>query len=394
MNMQQLKQKHDKKIYIALLYVLSGMLSPILFATQASAATAGRTRVCSTKQESSRVSCFAEARTREASAVPMAEQAFGGGLGPADYKAAYGIGDGADHVAVVVAYDAPNAKKDLDTYSVKFGLPLLPDCAAGQQTGCFVKLDQNGGKNYPRADAGWSLEASMDVQTVHAACPKCRITLVEAIAPTFSSLTTAVDQAVTQGAKIVSNSYGGSETSIQKIYDPHFKRPGVVMTVSSGDSGYGTSWPAASPDVIAVGGTSLHMSDGKVVSETAWSDAGSGCSRYEPKPVWQHDTSCARRSIADVSAVADPDTGAAIYDSYAVSGQSGWFVMGGTSLSAPLVAGLLASNKRTDAQPASLYANLSTLRDITSGRNGRCRTYLCNSVPGYDGPTGLGVLKF
>jgi subtilase family serine protease len=349
-------------------------------------------KLCNTKVSAHTVRCFAQAKSK--GSVPLATQSLLGGLTPADFRVAYRVGQGATHIAIVAAYDAPNALSDLGVYSSRFGLPVLPSCANGAQTGCFAKLDQNGGTSYPRADANWALEASMDTQAAHATCPKCRITLVEAKSTGYDDLAAAVDRAVAVGAKIVSNSYGGPESSLQKSYDSHYKRPGVVMTASSGDNGYDTNWPAASPDVIAVGGTSLQLSNGKVTSETAWQGAGSGCSKYESKPAWQKDSGCSSRSIADVSAVADPNTGAAVYDSYAISHQSGWFVVGGTSLAAPLVAGLLGSKGQTSNQPSGLYANLSLIRDITSGSNGSCKTYLCNATKGYDGPTGLGVLKF
>ena len=150
--------------------------------------------------------------------------------------------------------------------------------------------------------------------------------------------------------------------------------------------------PASSPNVIAVGGTKLVMNSGKLQSESAWSGAGSGCSKYESKPRWQKDTACKRRSIVDVSAVADPATGAAVYDSYALGSEKGWFVVGGTSLAAPVVAGLIGSlGGITGAE--QLYG-MSNIKDILSGKNGNCGNYLCKAGRGYDGPTGLGVLHF
>jgi subtilase family serine protease len=167
----------------------------------------------------------------------------------------------------------------------------------------------------------------------------------------------------------------------------------VIFTASSGDSGYGTSYPAASPYVIAVGGTRLRPS-GTRWTETAWAGTGSGCSSYEPKPAWQHDTGCARRSIADVAADADPATGAAVYSSVSTGG-AGWFVVGGTSLAAPLVAGMVAISGHTGqaAVMAHLYQSLYTgrLHDVASGSNGACSSYLCQAGPGYDGPTGVGA---
>ncbi len=129
-------------------------------------------------------------------------------------------------------------------------------------------------------------------------------------------------------------------------------------------------------------------------SETAWSGAGSGCSVYEPKPSWQHDTGCAQRTVADVAGVADPTTGVAAYDSTPSNNQSGWLVFGGTSVASPLVAATfaLAAPPAAGSVPASLpYANPSALRDVTSGANGACGSYLCTAASGYDGPTGLGT---
>jgi subtilase family serine protease len=164
--------------------------------------------------------------------------------------------------------------------------------------------------------------------------------------------------------------------------------------VSSGDSGYGVEYPAASRYVTAVGGTKLTLdSAGNRVAETAWSGAGSGCSAYEPKPSWQHDTACSRRTVADVSADADPASGASIYDSTAYQGQTGWFRVGGTSLAAPLVAAVyaLAGNGSSTSSGSFPYAHASSLFDVTSGSNGSCGgSYLCTAVAGFDGPTGLG----
>jgi subtilase family serine protease len=163
---------------------------------------------------------------------------------------------------------------------------------------------------------------------------------------------------------------------------------------SSGDSGYGVSYPAASSLVTAVGGTSLQLGARGRLAETAWPGAGSGCSRYESKPAWQIDTACARRSVADLSADADPATGAAVYTSLSDHG-AGWMVVGGTSLAAPLAAGLAAASGPVGrlAFMRNLYESLGSpsLYDVSSGRNGRCSSYLCAAGLGYDGPTGVGA---
>ncbi len=144
----------------------------------------------------------------------------------------------------------------------------------------------------------------------------------------------AVDRAVAMGATVISDSWGSGEFSGESGYDSHFSYTGIAITFSSGDNGYGTSFPAASHYVTAVGGTTLTFI-GKSVTESAWNKAGSGCSIFEPKPSWQKDNKCSRRTIVDVSADANPATGAAIYDGVPYGGISGWFKVGGTSLASP-----------------------------------------------------------
>jgi subtilase family serine protease len=314
------------------------------------------------------------------------------GYGATDLQAAYGLpsatsGSG-QTIAIVDAYDDPTAAADLTTYRSTMGLTA---CAAG----CFTKVNQNGSTTgLPRANGGWAQEISLDLDMASAICPNCRILLVEANSAQFTDLAAAEDRAAALGATVISNSYGGSEFSSEgsTTYNSHFDHPGIPITVSSGDNGYGVEFPAASQYVTAVGGTSLTKS-GSTFSETAWSGAGSGCSAYIAKPSWQTDSGCARRTVADVSAVADPNTGVAVYDSYKYQGRAGWMVFGGTSVAAPVVAGVyaLAGNGRT-IDPSFPYSHTSALHDITSGSNGSCSgSYLCTSLAGFDGPTGLGT---
>jgi subtilase family serine protease len=229
---------------------------------------------------------------------------------------------------------------------------------------------------------------------VSAVCPNCKILLVEASSNSFANLAAAVDTAARLGANVISNSYGGSEYSTETTDEAHFNHPGVAITVSSGDNGFGVEFPAASQYVTAVGGTSLRRSTGgRGWSETAWNGAGSGCSGYVTKPSWQHDSGCGRRTVADVSAVADPNTGVSVYDSYGVGG---WLVFGGTSASAPLIASVyaLAGNTGSINYGSYPYSHTGSLFDVTSGSNGHCRAsirYLCTAGSGYDGPTGLGT---
>jgi subtilase family serine protease len=223
-------------------------------------------------------------------------------------------------------------------------------------------------------------------------CPGCSIVLVEATTNSFLNLALAVNQAFAMGAHVISNSYGGGESG-SSTYEPYYNYAGIAVTVSSGDSGYGVQFPASSPHVTAVGGTSLvRSSTARGWSETAWSGAGSGCSTTYTKPTWQHDVGCSNRTVADVSAVADPNTGVAVYGP-ARRNKSGWLVFGGTSVAAPLIGGIYGVNGTTAVSYGSdPYSHVSALYDVISGSNGSCGgSYLCTAVAGYDGPTGLGT---
>jgi subtilase family serine protease len=315
------------------------------------------------------------------------------GYGPGQLITAYGLPTSAgagQTIAIVDAYDHPNIENDLAVYNSQFGLP-----ACTTANGCFRKVDQRGGTRYPTKNAGWALEISLDVEVAHGICPACKILLVEADSASISNLLAAEKTARTLGATVISNSWGASEFSSEASYDSSFNYPGVPITVSSGDNGYGVEWPAASQYVTAVGGTTLKLNANNTrASEIAWSGAGSGCSAYEPKPYWQNDTGCSKRTVADVSAVADPNTGVAVYDSIRYQGAAGWFRVGGTSLASPLVAAVyaLAGNSSGTTYGSYPYSHTGGLIDITSGNNGTCGTqYLCTAVFGYDGPTGLGA---
>jgi len=311
------------------------------------------------------------------------------GYGPSDLQSAYKLPSAAgagQTVAVVDAYDDPRAESDLGVYRRQFG---LSPCTTAN--GCFRKVNQSGGTRYPRANSGWAQEISLDLDMVSAACPNCNILLVEASSAALTDLGTAVNQAARMKATVISNSYGGSESSSDLSYDKtYFDHPGVAITASSGDNGFGVEYPAASPNVTAVGGTSLSRSASpRGFDETVWSGAGSGCSAYDPKPTVQTDKGCSRRTVADVAAVADPNTGVAVYDSY---GSSGWLVFGGTSVAAPLIASVYALAGNAGSINASYPYSLSgSLFDVTSGSNGSCGSYLCTGGTGFDGPTGLGT---
>jgi subtilase family serine protease len=252
--------------------------------------------------------------------------------------------------------------------------------------------------SYPPANASWSQEIALDVEVAHAICQNCKILLVEAKSNSNADLYAAEATAIKSGATVISNSWGGSEYSSQTKDDPLFNHPGIAITVSTGDDGYGVQYPAASPYVTAVGGTTLELnSDNTRKSETTWSGAGSGCSAYELKPYWQTDTGCRKRTVADVAAVADPYTGAAVYNTTGSS--KGWTVVGGTSLAAPLIAGVyaLSGNASSVRYGSYPYSHTLGLFDINSGSNksnsSSCSNYLCTAGSGFDGPTGLGTPK-
>lgn len=316
------------------------------------------------------------------------------GYGPPDLQSAYALaaasasnGKGMT-VGIVDSNDDPNAESDLGVYRSQYG---LPPCTTAN--GCFRKVDQTGGTNYPTPDPGWATEISLDLDMVSAICPNCHILLVEAQLPVTTDLETAENTAAHLGANVISNSYGGSESQAS---DPAYAHSGIVITASTGDSGYsgGVMAPSSYSSVVAVGGTSLAKTgNSRGWSETAWSGADSGCSAYVAKPSWQKDP-CANRNVADVSAVADPNTGVAVYDSVPYEGGIGWQVVGGTSASSPIIASVyaLAGNAASQNAASSLYANAASLNDVVGGSNGTCaQTYECNAISGYDGPTGLGT---
>ena len=349
------------------------------------------------KPAAGHMACLALVRTnvkpRRRAAHPDAIPA-GVGYGPSNLQSAYLLpsstaGSG-QTVAVVDAYNDPNAASDLATYRSSAGLPA---CGSG----CFSVVNQNGAASPLPANAGtngWDVEESLDIDMVSAICPLCHIVLVEATSPTTANLGTAVNSAVSLGAKFVSNSYGGGESSSDPSFDTsYYNHPGVAVTASAGDSGFGVEYPAASRYVTAVGGTSLNTaSNSRGWTETVWNGTGSGCSADDAKPTWQTDTGCSRRTNNDVSAVADPNTGVAVYDTYS---QGGWLEVGGTSASSPIIASVfaLAGTPAAGSYPSSYpYSHTANLFDVTSGSNGSCSpAYLCTGEVGYDGPTGLGT---
>ncbi|HMG25734.1 MAG TPA: S53 family peptidase [Acidimicrobiia bacterium] len=353
--------------------------------------------------------CDAHVVTADGGVAPLATTSYQFGYTPQNLASAYKWSDptggtwswNGQTIAIVDAYDNPNVADDLGVYRSQFG---LPPCTTA--SGCFRKVNQRGGTTPPAGNVGWGQEIALDVEMVSAVCPGCKILLVEADSNSFLDLGAAVNQAYNLGANAISNSYGGNEFFGETSYASSYNHVGVAITASSGDGGYGVEVPAAYNTVVAVGGTNLKAdTSARGWTETAWSGAGSGCSSQISKPSWQKDAGCSNRTVADVSAVADPNTGVAVYDSYGSTGGANWYVFGGTSVASPIVASVygLAKNAGSTNYPVSLaYASPSSLFDVTSGSNGNCTKrkprggsagspYLCTAGPGYDGPTGLGT---
>jgi len=318
------------------------------------------------------------------------------GYAPADLQSAYKMtatGSSSTIVAIVDAFGYDNAEADLGTYRQQWG---LPSCTT--DNGCFKKLNQKGQQgNYPQFNTGWAQESALDLDMVSASCPNCSIYLIEANTNSFRDLAIAEDEAAKLGAHVISNSYGGGEVhggGLRRI-EPFYNHIGIAITASTGDSGYGVQFPADAPTVIAVGGTFLvrDSSTQRGWTESAWSGAGSGCSVVFAKPVWQHDTGCRKRTVADVSADASPGSGVAVYGPISET-QSTWLEFGGTSVAAPLVGGIFGANGGKVHRARTIYGKPDKLYDVKKGSNGTCTpAYLCTGEKGYDGPTGLGTPK-
>jgi hypothetical protein len=467
-----------REVAVALLLLASALLAGVSSASAAPSAASGSRpvplaatryaqirRVCPPAKPG-HATCFALVRVPVASnlaaragAKPYklgdgdSESGPAGGLTPAQLASAYEYdpaeGGAGQTVAIVDAYDDPKIEADLGEFDKNY---KLAECTTAN--GCFEKVSQTGSTtSLPSPEPAWGVEISLDVETVHSVCAKCKILLVEANDETNANLATAVDEAVKLGATEVSNSYGSSEEAGEEAAYNH---PGIVIAASAGDDGY-DDWdvvgeggtpparpdtPASLPTVVAVGGTSLELeSNGTRASESVWNDSGrppeeeggefkqysatgGGCSTLFAAPSWQQDTpgwrhtACGTRRLDnDVSAVADPYTGFDIYDSE----EGGWLTIGGTSLSSPLVSSLyaLAGGSGGVSYPAAtLYSHLgqSSLFDVTAGGNGYCdgeavgpcgepaanETYgdidcegttACDAATGYDGPSGVGTPK-
>ena len=378
------------------LLALTAILTLLAVADPASAATTTqRVAVCK-RAPHGRVGCFAirvdrysGGRVRHADA-PV-------GYGPADLQSAYALpasGGSAGTVAIVDAYDDPTAEHDLAVYRAQFG---LPPCTTAN--GCFRKVGQSGGSALPAPDGGWAQEISLDLDMASAVCPTCHLLLVEATSSSQANLGAAVNTAARLGAVAISNSYGGPDAS-DRTYGRYYHHAGIAVTASTGDSGYGVSYPATSKWVTAVGGTTLTRSARakRGWTERAWSGSGSGCSSHNSAS-WQHEstTQCHGRAVADIAAVADPATGVAVYDSYVFQNTSGWLTFGGTSASAPIVAAAFALAGNTAGVKDGSYVwthHAGGVNDVVGGSTGSCdTTRWCTARRGWDGPTGWGSPK-
>jgi subtilase family serine protease len=390
------------KAYLVGAVALAAGIATTLMVSDPAGAAPGRAptptmaRACSAAPAPGFASCLAWIRTDIAplKANAVSPNALPSGLGPADLASAYKFsGSSTQTIAIVDAMNDPTAEQDMATYRSTFGLP-----ACTTANGCFRKVDQNGGQNFPATDSGWALEISLDLDMASAVCPTCHILLVEGTSASFADLATSVNRAATLGANVISNSYGGSEAGGTGSVAAAYNHPGVAITASSGDSGFagGISFPASGTAVISVGGTTLtKASNTRGWTESAWSGAGSGCSRTFTRPTGQANvgTGCSRKAVSDISAVADPATGVAVFDSTPLSGRSGFFVVGGTSASAPIIASMIAlAGNAGSVTVNSIYTHTASLTDVTTGNNGRCRTtQQCTARAGWAGPTGLGT---
>ena len=327
------------------------------------------------------------------------------GLRPANIKMAYALPatGGKGTIAIITVYQHPAIEYDLTVFSKQFA---LAECTVKNKC-----LEIHPVGTSTKTDSGWSLESALDTEWAHAIAPSSKILVVEAASTRGTDLMKAVDYARGRADVIaISMSWGGDEFNDETTLDKHFtllksSNPSLAFFASSGDDGAGASWPAVSPSVIAVGGTSLNidLKTGHFISEKAWAGSGGGVSAFETEPSYQISYSIShagnKRAIPDVSYAADPVYGFSVYHMENTSGKSatalakGWYVVGGTSAGAPQWAAIhalgqsvsLAHLYRDKAGP--VYATF--FRDIISGKNGTC-AYYCSARARYDYVTGLG----
>jgi subtilase family serine protease len=330
------------------------------------------------------------------------------GLTPNQVRHAYGFdlisNQGAGQtIAVIEAFGDPSIEKDLEKFDERFG---LPPCTTSN--GCLQVLSSNG-KNQGTSQI-WSLETALDVEWAHAIAPQASIMVVESPSDILNGMLQAVDFAVSHGATVVSMSWGGSEFPGENALDSHFLASNVSFVASSGDFGTGVIYPAVSPYVLSVGGTTLGITDslGTYGGEVAWSESGGGQAAFEPERAYQKNfpiplNFAGLRGNPDVAYDADPNTGFAVFTTVSFKGFNGWIQVGGTSAGPPQWAALIAIAKSMGWSPAPLtgtntgiYSAASkpksyaqNYNDVTGGSNGTCGL-LCTAARGYDYVTGLG----
>jgi subtilase family serine protease len=346
--------------------------------------------ICQVQTDNSSVQCQAN-QNPSALPIPNASAAASQipGLQPAQLAQQYGFnpssGGTGQTVAVIVAFNSSlHLQNDLNVYRAAFG---LGSCTVAN--GCLTIVNQNPSLAIPDPIGMWPIESDLDVEMVSAVCPKCKILVAQALDRHLASMAATVDTAVADGATAVSISWSLPESAAALAYASHFVHPGVPITAGSGDGGYAVGFPADLNTVIGVGGTTLNIATHQ---ESVWPLTGSGCSALVAKPAFQTDSGCSKRTTNDVSVVADPATGVAVYSTVA----GGWVVMGGTSIGAPVVASMYAlqGNGKQINDATSIYAHASSFNAIASGSNGTCSpAYLCTATGAYSGPAGLGTPK-
>jgi subtilase family serine protease len=378
--------------------ILSGLAAAALAASALAAAVPGASAMpaspgaapksavhaCAAHATPGHATCLALVAATSAGTVLRSVQPLATAFTPADIQKAYGLGglhSGGRTVAIVDAYGYPTLESDLAKFRSTYKLP-----ACTTSNGCLTVVNQTGGSTPPPTDSGWDLEQALDVDSVSAACPDCKILVVQGNAPSFADLKQAENTAAAHpGVVAISNSYSGRARASSA-----YNHPGIAITASTGDSGYDPgAYPASDTHVVAVGGTSVFRdSSARGYHETVWSGAGSGCGS-NPKPKWQGSakTTCSTKASADVSAAADPGNGG-----LSIVYRGGFEQVGGTSESSPIIAAVYALSGKTTGYPAKFaYRNPGALYDITSGNNGSCGVPLCQARTGWDGPTGMGT---
>ncbi len=344
--------------------------------------------VCAAHPKPGFASCLAMTLAGSNGKVVQSSAPITAAFTPTDIQKAYnlkGLKSGGATVAIVDAYAYPTLEADLSAYRDFYN---LPKCTTGN--GCLKVIGQDGGKPPTQVDAGWDFEQALDLDMVSAACPDCKLLMVESDDNHNKNIGRAVDQAAKgKGVVAISNSYGSDGLDVHNRHA--YIHPGIAIVAATGDHGWkGASIPASFTSVVAVGGTSI-VPDGSArgYSETVWSGSGSGCSVKDPAPKYQDTkaTKCKGDAMADVAGPANPGAGGlSVY-------YSGHFtVVGGTSESTPMIAAVYALSGKVDGYPGSYpWSNPSKLYDITTGSNGACGAPLCTAGKGWDGPTGLGT---